>query len=162
VCSGYFFSSSIEWPPPTTWLKFLLPPIPMRFIIRTMVRGSQKRVLIIEDDEIIRRSYVKLLQIENYEVHEAADGQKGLEAALQQKPDVILLDLLMPEMNGETMLEELRKDSWGKDAKVIILTNFDKPKAIYETLVQNNALNYLVKANTNIKQLALYIQLATA
>jgi CheY-like chemotaxis protein len=126
-----------------------------------MVRGSQKRVLIIEDDEIIRRSYVKLLQIENYEVHEAADGQKGLEAALQQKPDVILLDLLMPEMNGETMLEELRKDSWGKDAKVIILTNFDKPKAIYETLVQNNALNYLVKANTNIKQLALYVQLAT-
>lgn len=127
-----------------------------------MRRGRQKKVLVVEDDELIRQSYIQLLQKENYEVVQAADGRTGLEAALKEKPDVILLDLLMPEMSGQSLLDELREDEWGKDAKVIILTNFDKPKAIYATLVQHRALNYLVKANTNMRQLALYVQLAVS
>jgi len=119
-----------------------------------------KKVLVVEDDKAIRRSYVDMLKKEGYEVFEAADGKHGLQLALAEKPDVILLDLLMPEMGGQALLDRLRKDTWGENAKVIVLTNFDKPRPIFETMVQHKVENYLVKANTSMKQLALYVQLA--
>lgn len=123
-------------------------------------KGSTKKVLVVEDDEMIRRSYMDLLRKEGYEVLEASDGRQGLAIALAEKPDVILLDLLMPEMGGQAMLDRLRRDTWGEKAKVIVLTNYDKPRPIFDTLVHNNAENYLVKANTSMKQLVLYVQLA--
>jgi CheY-like chemotaxis protein len=126
----------------------------------TVGRAVKSKILIVEDDGMIRYSYADLLQKEGYEVIEAADGRAGLERALLEKPDVILLDLLMPEMGGQILLQELRKDSWGKSAKVIILTNIDKPRPIFDTLVQNHAENYLIKANTTMKQIVLYVQLA--
>ncbi len=81
------------------------------------------KIAIVEDDQAISQMYRMKFESEGYEVETADNGKVGLELAESLKPDVILLDLMMPEMNGDEMLEKLRATSWGKYTKVIILTN---------------------------------------
>lgn len=81
------------------------------------------KIAIIEDDSAISQMYRFKFEADGYEVETAENGRLGLELAKNMKPDIILLDLMMPEMNGDEMLAELRKAPWGKDIKVIILTN---------------------------------------
>jgi len=81
------------------------------------------KIAIIEDDDVISQMYRFKFESEGYIVQTAANGKLGLELAEEMKPDIILLDLMMPEMTGDIMLEKLRNTSWGKDIKVIILTN---------------------------------------
>jgi two-component system response regulator ResD len=81
------------------------------------------KVAIIEDDQAISQMYRFKFEAEGFTVETADNGQLGLELVLAMKPDIILLDLMMPEMTGDEMLEKLRKDGWGKNVKVIILTN---------------------------------------
>jgi len=82
-----------------------------------------KKVAIIEDDQAISQMYRIKFEAEGYEVETAANGKLGLQLAETMKPDIILLDLMMPEMNGDEMLKKMRATAWGKDVKVIILTN---------------------------------------
>lgn len=81
------------------------------------------KVAIIEDDQAISQMYRFKFEAEGYTVETAENGKLGLKLAESMKPDVILLDLMMPEMTGDEMLDQLRKTAWGKDIKVIILTN---------------------------------------
>jgi DNA-binding response OmpR family regulator len=81
------------------------------------------KVAIIEDDAAISQMYRIKFEAEGYEVETAENGKLGLELAEKMKPDIILLDLMMPVMTGEEMLDAMRKTDWGKDIKVIILTN---------------------------------------
>jgi DNA-binding response OmpR family regulator len=81
------------------------------------------RVAIIEDDQAISQMYRFKFEAEGYEVETAENGKVGLALAKNMKPDIILLDLMMPEMNGDEMLAKMRATSWGKDIKVVILTN---------------------------------------
>jgi two-component system sensor histidine kinase/response regulator len=81
------------------------------------------KIAIIEDDQAISQMYRFKFEAEDYKVETAENGKLGLELAERMKPDIILLDLMMPEMGGDEMLEELRKTDWGKEVKVIILTN---------------------------------------
>lgn len=81
------------------------------------------KIAIIEDDQAISQMYRFKFEGEGYQVQTAENGKIGLELAENLKPDIILLDLMMPEMTGDVMLEKLRATSWGKDMKVIILTN---------------------------------------
>ncbi|HSX16912.1 MAG TPA: response regulator [Patescibacteria group bacterium] len=81
------------------------------------------KVAIIEDDAAISQMYRIKFEAEGYEVETAENGKLGLELTKEMKPDIILLDLMMPVMTGEEMLAALRKTDWGKDIKVIILTN---------------------------------------
>jgi DNA-binding response OmpR family regulator len=82
-----------------------------------------QKVAIIEDDQTISQMYRFKFEAEGYQVDTAENGKLGLEMAEAVKPDIILLDLMMPEMTGDVMLEKLRATSWGKKIKVIILTN---------------------------------------
>lgn len=107
-----------------------------------------KILLLIEDDKILLNMYQKLLSNHGYEVHTALNGEDGLKRALVDHPDLILLDIRMPKMDGMTMLKLLRKDAWGKDAKVIILTNLDPIDTILQGVVEDHPTYYLVKANT--------------
>lgn len=107
-----------------------------------------KILLLIEDDKISLDMYQKLLSNHGYEVHTAMDGEDGLKKALQDHPDLILLDIRMPKMDGMIMLKQLRSDEWGKDAKVIILTNLDPIDTILQGIVRDRPAYYLVKANT--------------
>lgn len=81
------------------------------------------KIAIIEDDEAISQMYRIKFEAEGYTVETAANGKLGLALAQEMRPDIILLDLMMPIMTGEEMLVKLRKTDWGKKTKVIILTN---------------------------------------
>ncbi len=80
------------------------------------------KIAIIEDDQAISQMYRFKFEAEGYSVETAENGKLGLELTKTFKPDVILLDLMMPEMSGDDMLELLRKEPWGKDITVIVLT----------------------------------------
>ena len=110
-----------------------------------------KKILIIEDDKFLRELIAQKLLKENYDISEAVDGEEGLKKSLAEHPDLILLDIRMPKMDGMTMLKLLRQDPWGKDAKVIILTNLDPLGTILQGVVKDNPTYYLIKASTKFE-----------
>lgn len=81
------------------------------------------KIAIIEDDQAISQMYRFKFEAEGHEVDTAENGALGLDLIEKMKPDIILLDLMMPEMTGDQMLAQLRQMPWGKDIKVVILTN---------------------------------------
>ena len=81
------------------------------------------KVAIVEDDQAISQMYRFKFEAEGYEVETAENGKLGLELIENMRPDIILLDLMMPEMNGDEMLAKLRAKPWGKNIKVVVLTN---------------------------------------
>lgn len=88
-----------------------------------------KKIAIVEDDQTIAQMYRIKFETEGYTVELAGDGKQGLELAESFKPDIILLDLMMPEMTGDEMLAKMRATDWGKNIKVIILTNVSTDEA---------------------------------
>lgn len=105
------------------------------------------KIAIIEDEAAIRQMYALKLKFSDFEVCEAEDGQKGLVMLEKQMPDLILLDLRMPHMNGDEMLRELRGTSWGENIPVIILTNISRDEAP-RTLWHLGVSDFIVKANS--------------
>ena len=81
------------------------------------------KIAIIEDDQAISQMYRLKFEAEGYTVETAENGKLGLALAETMKPDIILLDIMMPEMNGDEMLAQMRKTDWGKSIKVVVLTN---------------------------------------
>jgi DNA-binding response OmpR family regulator len=114
--------------------------------------SNQKKVLVIEDEEPVRRVLVNALQDLKCDVLQAKDGQEGLDTALSEHPNLIILDLIMPKLAGQQVCEKLRGDEWGKKAHIIILTNLDS-KTEKEGLKNLNIDDYLVKSNIKIDEL---------
>ncbi len=92
-------------------------------------------------------------EAEGYEVETASNGKLGLELASVMRPDIILLDLMMPEMNGDEMLKRLRATNWGKHTKVIILTNVGEQEAP-DGLQKLGVRRFIVKAEMTPRQVA--------
>ena len=105
-------------------------------------------ILIVEDESDLRMLINSKLTEEGYNTLEAENGKVGLETAIAQHPDVILLDIVMPVMDGLSMLKELRQDPWGKEARVIILSNLSEAEKIGEGM-EKNVYDYLVKSDWN-------------
>ncbi len=84
---------------------------------------NKKIILITEDEKALRNALDDKLQKEGFTILDAENGEEGLALALLEHPDLILLDIVMPKMNGMKMLKELRADEWGKTVPVIMLTN---------------------------------------
>jgi len=112
----------------------------------------KKKVLIIEDEMAIRSALVDKFTREGFIVKYAQNGQEGLNAALKTHPDLILLDIVMPVMDGLTMLSELRKDDWGKSASVIFLTNLSDATSVMASLNRGGEA-YLVKSDWKISDI---------
>lgn len=111
------------------------------------------KIAIIEDDVAISQMYRIKFESEGFEVETAENGKLGLELVEQMKPDIILLDLMMPEMTGDEMLVKLRATAWGKDTKVIILTNMGEQEA--PTIIKQLGVNrFIVKAEMTPRQVA--------
>jgi DNA-binding response OmpR family regulator len=104
-------------------------------------------IAIIEDEPAIRRMYALKLKFSGFTVCEAADGEEGLKVVEAEKPDLILLDLRMPNMAGDEMLRELRATDWGEEIPVIILTNISKDEAP-RTLWHLGISDFVIKANS--------------
>lgn len=118
-----------------------------------------KKVAIIEDDLAISQMYRLKFETEGYEVQTAENGKLGLELVEVFHPDIILLDMMMPEMTGDEMLAELRKKPWGKDITVIILTNLGEEEAP-KSLRQLNVHSFIVKAEMTPRQVAERVRIA--
>ncbi len=110
-----------------------------------------KKVLIVEDEASLQKALLSKLEKEDYQVLQAFDGEEGLKMALEEKPDLILLDIIMPKMDGVTMLNKIREDEWGKNAKVIILTNLSEGNQVAAAL-DKGVHDYLVKADWRIEE----------
>jgi len=104
------------------------------------------KAVVVEDDSDLRFLYQNKLEREGFEVAVACDGAEGLETVKRCRPDIILLDLLMPVMSGSEMLARLRSTEWGSGIRVIILTNISKDEAP-PALRFLNVDRYIVKAH---------------
>ncbi|MFC1615018.1 response regulator [Patescibacteria group bacterium] len=113
---------------------------------------EKKKILIVEDDTKLLRILDEEFSDIDFTVLKAENGKEGLETALAEHPDVILLDIVMPVMHGMDMLKELRKDEWGKDAEVIILTNLSDSRRIAEAMEQGTS-EYLTKTQWSLDEL---------
>lgn len=111
------------------------------------------KIAIIEDDQAISQMYRFKFEAENYQVETAENGQLGLELIKSMSPDIILLDLMMPAMNGDEMLEKLRAQPWGKKVKVIILTNMGEQE-IPSKLKSLGVSGVILKADMTPRQVA--------
>lgn len=111
------------------------------------------KLAIIEDDQAISQMYRMKFEAEGYEVETAANGKLGFELIDKMRPDIILLDLMMPEMTGDEMLVKLRATEWGKKIKVIILTNMGEQEApdVVKTL---DVRRFIIKAEMTPRQVA--------
>jgi DNA-binding response OmpR family regulator len=107
-----------------------------------------KNVLIIEDDQIILDMYRDKFEVSDFGVITALNGEDGLAAALAHHPDLILLDLAMPKMDGMTVMEKLRENVWGATVPVIILTNLNLDGRMLEEIIKHKPTYSLMKANT--------------
>lgn len=116
---------------------------------------KDKKILIveaIEDDVLLRNALNDKLSLEGFGVIEAKDGEEGLVVALRDHPDLILLDIIMPKLDGMAMLKKLREDEWGKSARVIILTNLDDVSKVAEAM-GNEVFEYYIKSDTSIESI---------
>ncbi len=108
-----------------------------------------KKILFIEDESALQKTFGDILRQNNYKMVSALDGETGLRLAKSEKPDLILLDLILPKLDGFEVLKKLREDSETKETPVIILTNLEGMKEINQA-VGLGATTYLVKTQYTI------------
>jgi len=113
---------------------------------------DMKTVLIVEDESSLRGVIREALEHHNFQVLEASNGEEGLVIALQKRPDIILLDLAMPRMNGHEMLRALRQDTWGTTVKVVVMTNEDDVVSI-GAAHEHAITEYIIKSNLDLEDL---------
>lgn len=114
---------------------------------------AKKKIAIVEDDLAISQMYRLKFEAEGYDVAVAENGEVGLELIEKFSPDVVLLDMMMPLMNGDEVLKHMRDSDWGKDTTVLILTNMGKEEAP-ASLAALDVHSYIVKAEMTPKQVA--------
>jgi DNA-binding response OmpR family regulator len=113
---------------------------------------DNKKILIVEDEEAMQKAISEAFVNQEITTFTANDGEKGLAVSLKEHPDLILLDILMPRMDGMNMLQKLRADEWGKTVPVIILTNVSpNSNSVINSVLQNEPAYYLVKADVRLE-----------
>ncbi len=109
------------------------------------------KISIVEDDQVISQMYRIKFEADGFDVETAENGKLGLELVKAMGPDIVLLDLMMPEMNGDEMLAQMRKTDWGKDIPVIILTNMGEAEVPNEVMALG-VKKVILKADMTPKQ----------
>lgn len=112
---------------------------------------SSTKIAIIEDDGVIRQMYRMKFEGEGFEVETAENGKDGVALVQHMKPDIILLDMHMPEMDGASALTKIRAEKWGKDIPVIVLTNLGEEESP-KNLRALGISGYIVKADFTPRQ----------
>jgi DNA-binding response OmpR family regulator len=112
----------------------------------------KKKILVIEDEVALQKAVIDFLLEEGFDVFGALDGETGLRLAKKEKPDLILLDIVLPIKNGFEVLAELRQDSELKNSLVILLTNSDTSENIQKAF-EYGVSTYLVKANYRLEDI---------
>lgn len=110
-----------------------------------------KKVLIIEDEQVVREIFKDELERQGFFIIEAKDGEEGMEKAIDEHPDVVLLDLIMPRMAGKEFCRQLRQRDWGKKVPIIVLTNVNS-KEEERILGEYSIAAYLVKSQLDLER----------
>lgn len=110
-----------------------------------------KTILVVEDEPDMRHALVESLRHEGFEALEASNGGEGLEEAISRRPDLIILDILMPKMDGMEMMKKLRQyNIWGRKVPIILLTNLSANDKIIQRIVEDQPSYYFVKSDWKI------------
>ncbi len=113
-----------------------------------------KKILIVEDEKMLAEMYKDNFEQEGFEVLSAFDGEEGLEMALKETPDLVILDILLPKKEGTDVLKEIRESGeWGSNAPIIMLTNLDSRDYILDAVNKYSPSYYFVKANIEIGEM---------
>jgi len=110
------------------------------------------KILVVEDEVSLQKSLTEFLEEEKFEVISALDGEKGLAMAQKEKPDLILLDIILPKKDGYEVLAELKQAEQTKRIPVILLTNLEGPEDV-EKAFEKGASTYLVKSNYKLEDI---------
>jgi DNA-binding response OmpR family regulator len=110
-----------------------------------------KKILLVEDEPALQKAMSHALEGEGYNVISASDGEEGFALAKKEKPDLVLLDLMLPKKDGFTVLTELKSDPETKDLSVIILSNLENSTDVEKALAAG-ATTYLVKTNYKLEE----------
>ncbi len=116
-----------------------------------MALDKQTTILIVEDEKLLAEAIKRKLEKNGFTVIIATEGGEGMQKALGEHPDLILLDIVLPLMDGLTLLERLREDNWGKNVPVIILSNLSDASTIKESK-ERGVYDYLVKTDWKLDQ----------
>lgn len=112
---------------------------------------QSKKILVVEDEPDMRQALAESLTHDGFEVVEAANGGEGLEKAISRRPDLIILDILMPKVDGIEMLKRVRGyNEWGRKVPVIMLTNFSADERIMQGIIKDEPFYYFVKSDLKI------------
>ena len=110
-----------------------------------------KKILFVEDESALQKTFSDIFIQEGYKVISALDGEKGLNLAKTEKPDLILLDLVLPKMHGFEVLKSLKEDEKTQDIPIIVLTNLESMEDV-EKALELGATTYLVKASYSLEE----------
>ena len=114
--------------------------------------GANKKILlVVEDDRILAKNLSDFFRDAGFTVLQAGDGETGLEMAVKERPDIILLDIVLPKMDGLTMLKKLRQEHQALKVPVILLTNLEADDKITASIVNNEPSYYLVKKDWQLQ-----------
>lgn len=113
---------------------------------------GRQRILIAEDEQDLREALFTVFAAEGFEVLTAEDGKTALKTALAEHPDLILLDLIMPQLSGQEVIGALRQDEWGKNAKIIVLTAQSDMDTLSST-IEKGGTDYLVKSDWKLQDI---------
>jgi len=118
---------------------------------------EKKKILVIEDEATLQKALMEYLTLDGFDVVEALDGEEGLRMAKREKPDLILLDIILPKKDGYEVLAELKQDETTKDTPVVLLTNLGGPEDVQKAL-DKGATTYLIKADYKLEEVAAKIK----
>ncbi|MBN1585558.1 response regulator [Candidatus Uhrbacteria bacterium] len=119
--------------------------------------ARKRKVMVVEDEEVLVKPLRRFLEKSDFDVVTAANGRDGLDLGERERPDLVLLDLIMPVMDGYAMLKGLRQSVWGKDVPVVIFTNIIGTKN-QEGIFQHNISRHLLKDSSSLKDVVGVIQ----
>jgi CheY-like chemotaxis protein len=114
--------------------------------------NKQKTILIVEDDQFLLEILRDVFSKAGFNVILSRNGEEGLKTVLEKNPDLILIDILMPKMDGITMLQKIRENPQGKNIPAIVLTNLNDNETINKAL-ESGAYDFLVKSDWEPKDL---------
>lgn len=117
-----------------------------------MNSNSANSILIVEDEVSLQKVLEKKFGGKGFNVMTAQNGEEGLKIALEKHPDLIILDILMPVKDGMAFMDEIRNDSWGKTAKIIVLTNYNSTEILLK-ITKGDPSYYLIKSDTSLEAL---------
>lgn len=114
-------------------------------------KTSGKKLLVVEDDLILLRILSDELIGAGFKIMEAKDGETAYALALKEHPDLILLDIVLPQLDGLAVMNRLRRDDWGRDVPIIIFTVVDPDDSILRIIERNKPAFYLVKSKWKLE-----------